>query len=149
MKLTENFSLYELTRSETATRKGIANTPNQDQIDRIQVLCENILQPMRDEMGPIYISSGFRSLRLNKAIGGSATSQHCALNGAAVDIDNGNKNVEIFNYINDKLEFDQLIWEFGTDENPSWVHVSYNEGKNRNQILKAVKVNGQTKYLPL
>lgn len=147
MKLSKNFTLGEMIQSQTAIRKGIDNTPNGDQILNLIDLCENVLQPLRDHIGAIYISSGFRSQKLNVAIGGSTTSQHCALNGAAADIDMGEKNREIFEYIKNELPFDQLIWEFGNDECPSWVHVSYKEGKNRKQILKAVKQNGRTKYL--
>lgn len=146
MKLSKNFTLGEMIQSQTAIRKGVDNTPNGDQILNLIDLCENVLQPLRDHIGAIYISSGFRSQKLNVAIGGSTTSQHCALNGAAADIDMGEKNREIFEYIKNELPFDQLIWEFGNDECPSWVHVSYKEGKNRKQILKAVKENGRTKY---
>ena len=146
MKLSKNFTLGEMIQSQTAIRKGIDNTPNGDQILNLIDLCENVLQPLRDHIGAIYISSGFRSQKLNVAIGGSTTSQHCALNGAAADIDMGGKNREIFEYIKNELPFDQLIWEFGNEECPSWVHVSYKEGKNRKQILKAVKENGRTKY---
>jgi zinc D-Ala-D-Ala carboxypeptidase len=146
MKLSKNFTLGEMIQSQTAIRKGIDNTPNGDQILNLIDLCENVLQPLRDHIGAIYISSGFRSQKLNVAIGGSTTSQHCALNGAAADIDMGEKNREIFEYIKNELPFDQLIWEFGNEECPSWVHVSYKEGKNRKQILKAVKENGRTKY---
>ena len=146
MKLSKNFTLGEMIQSQTAIRKGIDNTPNGNQILNLIDLCENVLQPLRDHIGAIYISSGFRSQKLNVAIGGSTTSQHCALNGAAADIDMGEKNREIFEYIKNELPFDQLIWEFGNEEYPSWVHVSYKEGKNRKQILKAVKENDRTKY---
>lgn len=148
MKLTENFTLQEMIHSNTAIAKGIVNIPDENQINFIRELCINLLQPIRDYFGsPIKISSGFRSPRLNVAIGGSTSSQHCALRGAAADIQMDEMNVEIFNYIKDKLIFDQLIWEFGNDENPDWVHVSFYKGKNRKQILKAIKVNGKTKYL--
>ena len=148
MKLSKNFSINEMTRSYTATKKGIENTPNDPQIENLRILCDNVLQPLRDALGPITISSGFRSVKLNTAIGGSSTSQHCALKGAASDIDLGSRNAEVFNYIKDNLVWDQLIWEFGdTDENPSWVHVSFNKDNNRKQILKAIKQNGKTKYI--
>jgi len=148
MMLSKNFSLDEMTRSATASKKRIENAPNASQTEFLMELCEKVLQPLRDDMGPIKISSGFRSPKLNVAIGGSTSSQHCALRGAAADISMGEKNKEIFEYIKNKLIFDQLIWEFGTDENPSWVHVSYHYGHNRKQTLKAVKVNGRTKYIP-
>lgn len=147
MKLSNNFSLAEMTRSSTAVKKRILNEPNEAQIENLRILCENVLQPLRDALGPIHISSGFRSVKLNTAIGGSSSSQHCALKGAASDIDMGKRNAEVFNYIKDHLIWDQLIWEFGDDNNPSWVHVSYNEGHNRKQILKAIKQGGRTKYL--
>ena len=99
MKLSKNFTLGEMIQSQTAIRKNIDNTPNGNQILNLIDLCENVLQPLRDYFGPIHISSGFRSQKLNVAIGGSTTSQHCALNGAAADIDMGEKNREIFEYI--------------------------------------------------
>ena len=147
MQLSKNFSLAEMTKSVTAKRLGIDNTPNEQQIEFMRELCEAVLQPLRDALGPIAITSGLRVPKLNKAVGGSATSQHCALNGAAADIDMDAKNTEVFNYIKDNLVFDQLIWEFGNSECPDWVHVSYHYGHNRGQILKAVKQNGKTKYL--
>lgn len=147
MKLSNNFTLQEMVHSHTANQKRIVNEPNEAQIENLRILCENVLQPLRDALGPIHISSGFRSVKLNTAIGGSSSSQHCALKGAASDIDMGKRNAEVFNYIKDHLVWDQLIWEFGTDENPSWVHVSYNEGHNRKQILKAIKQGGKTKYI--
>lgn len=147
MKLSKNFTLQEMVHSYTAVKKGLLNEPNEAQIENLRILCENVLQPLRDALGPIYISSGFRSVELNTAIGGSSSSQHCALKGAASDIDVGKRNAEVFNYIKDHLVWDQMIWEFGDDENPSWVHVSYNEGHNRKQILKAIKQGGKTKYI--
>jgi len=147
MKLSKNFTLGEMIQSQTAIRKNIDNNPNGDQILNLIDLCDNVLQPLRDAIGPIRISSGFRSQKLNVAIGGAASSQHCALNGAAADIDMGERNAEVFEWLKANVDFDQLIWEFGDKSNPSWVHVSYKEGKNRNQILKAIKENGRTKYL--
>tara|TARA_R110001606_G_scaffold219342_2_gene367201 strand:- start:5812 stop:6261 length:450 start_codon:yes stop_codon:yes gene_type:complete len=147
MKLSNNFSLAEMTRSSTATKKGIDNTPNSSQIENLLILCDNVLQPLRDALGPIVISSGFRSVKLNTAIGGSSSSQHCALKGAASDIDLGLLNAKVFNYIKSNLIWDQLIWEFGSEDCPSWVHVSFNEGHNRKQILKAIKKDGKTKYI--
>ena len=147
MKLSNNFSLEEMTRSTTATKKGLKNDPNDKQVENLIILCEEVLQPLRDALGPINISSGFRSVELNSAIGGSSSSQHCALKGAASDIDMGKRNAEVFNHIKENLEWDQLIWEFGDNSNPSWVHVSYNNGNNRKQILKAIKQNGKTKYI--
>lgn len=150
MKLSKNLSLSEVIKSNTATRKGIDNSPNNDHLESLEDIAKDIFQPLRDDLGVIYVSSGYRSDALNKAIGGSRKSQHSK--GEALDLDNDNKNVaatntEIFNYIKDNLDFDQLIWEFGTDEKPDWVHVSYTTKRpNRNQILKAYRQSGKTKY---
>ena len=151
MKLSNNLDLSEVTRSESAKRNGISNMPTAEHIENFKLLAEKIFQPIREHFGvPIHISSGYRSKELNAKIGGSATSQHCK--GEAIDMDmdgssSGVTNADIFNYIKDNLVFDQLIWEFGDDENPDWVHVSFSKTKNRKQILKAVKVNGATKYI--
>jgi hypothetical protein len=150
MKLSQNLSLAEVTKSATAKRRGIANEPSIDHLESLKALAENIFQPIREEfMCPIFISSGYRSEALNEAIGGSKTSQHSK--GEAIDLDADVygviTNADIFHYIEDSLDFDQLIWEFGTDDNPDWVHVSYKrEGENRGQILKAVRNNGRTSY---
>lgn len=152
MQLSKNLALAEVTRSETAKRKGISNMPTPEHIENFKKLAENIFQPIRDHFGaPIHLSSGYRSAALNKAVGGSSSSQHCK--GEAIDIDMDGTaitNKQIFDYIKANLNFDQLIWEFGTDANPDWVHVSYNsDGAQRKQILKAVKAGGATKYLPI
>jgi len=151
MQLSKNLSLAEVIRSETAKRKGVSNMPTEAHIANFKLLAEKVFQPIREHFGvPIHISSGYRSEALNKAIKGSNTSQHCT--GEAIDIDmdaTSVTNAEIFEYIKDNLEFDQLIWEFGTDANPDWVHVSYEStGKQRKQILKAVKKGGATSYVP-
>ena len=150
MKVTEHVSYKEVTKSNTAIRKGIENIPSGEQMENIKLLCEKVFEPLREHVGgPIAINSLFRSVELNRAIGGSSTSQHCAVNGAAMDIDDTlgrMSNAEMFNFIKDNLDFDQLIWEFGTDENPDWVHVSYKERENRNQVLKCKRVNGKTVY---
>lgn len=151
MQLSENLSLAEVMRSETAKRKGVSNMPTPEHIENFKKLAENIFQPIRKHFGkPIHISSGYRSAALNKAIGGATSSQHCT--GEAIDIDMDGTaitNAEIFNYIKNNLSFDQLIWEFGTDKNPDWVHVSYEStGKQRKQVLKAVKQGGKTSYVP-
>ena len=147
MKLSENFTLAELTKSSTATRLGIDNSPSPEQLENLVELCHKVLQPLREAVGPINISSGLRVPALNKAIGGSKTSQHCAINGAAADIDIED-NKKVFDYIKNNLQFDQLIWEFGNEKQPDWVHVSYHYGHNRGQVLKAVKKDGKTKYVP-
>jgi hypothetical protein len=151
MQLSKNLDLSEVIRSETAKRKGISNMPTPGHIENFKKLAENVFQPIRDYFGvPIRISSGYRSKALNTAIGGSLSSQHCQ--GEAIDIDMDGTtvtNAQIFNYIKDNLIFDQMIWEFGTDKNPDWVHVSYEStGKQRKQILKAIKINGKTSYVP-
>jgi zinc D-Ala-D-Ala carboxypeptidase len=152
MKLSEHLDLSEVTRSESAKRNGISNMPTEQHIANFKLLAENVFEPIRNNFRcPIHISSGYRSVELNRAIkGSSATSQHCT--GEAIDVDmdgsaNGVTNKMVFDYIKDNLEFDQLIWEFGTKENPDWVHVSYEStGKQRKQILKAIRTNGKTSY---
>jgi hypothetical protein len=151
MQLSKNLSLAEVMRSETAKRKGISNMPTPEHIENFKKLAENVFQPIREHFGvPIHISSGYRSKALNTAIGGSLSSQHCK--GEAIDIDMDGTtitNKQIFDFVKDNVNFDQMIWEFGTDANPDWVHVSYNsDGPQRKQILKAVKSGGATKYLP-
>jgi zinc D-Ala-D-Ala carboxypeptidase len=151
MQLSKNLALAEVIRSETAKRKGISNMPTPEHIENFKKLAEKIFQPIREHFGvPILISSGYRSKELNTAIGGSLTSQHCQ--GEAIDIDMDGTSItnkQIFDFIKDNLDFDQMIWEFGTETNPDWVHVSYEStGKQRKQILKAVKQGGSTKYLP-
>jgi zinc D-Ala-D-Ala carboxypeptidase len=153
MQISKHLTLAEVSRSETAKRKGINNTPSGEHLANFKLLAENIFEPIREHFGvPINISSGYRSKELNTAIGGSLTSQHCQ--GEAIDIDmdgstNGVTNKMVFDFIKDNLNFDQLIYEFGTDKNPDWVHVSYeSSGKQRKQILKAVKSGGKTSYVP-
>lgn len=151
MQLSKNLTLAEVMRSETAKRKGISNMPTPEHIENFKLLAEKVFQPIREHFGkPIIISSGYRSKELNTAIGGALSSQHCS--GEAIDIDMDGTditNAQVFNYIKDNLEFDQLIWEFGTDTNPDWVHVSYEStGKQRKQILRAVKKGGATSYKP-
>lgn len=151
MKLSEHLDLSEVIRSESAKRNGISNMPIEQHIANFKLLAEKVFEPLRNYFRcPIHISSGYRSVELNRAVKGSATSQHCS--GEAIDIDmdgtpNGVTNKMVFNYIKDNLEFDQLIWEFGTNENPDWVHVSYEStGKQRKQVLKAIRINGSTQY---
>jgi hypothetical protein len=151
MQLSTNLSLAEVTRSETAKRRGISNMPTAEHIENFKKLAANIFQPIREHFGkPIIISSGYRSAELNKAIGGSLSSQHCS--GEAIDIDMDGTDItnsQIFNYIKENLNFDQMIWEFGTDTNPDWVHVSFASNRSqRKQILVAKKVNGKTTYIP-
>lgn len=154
MQISKHLSLAEVSRSETAKRKGINNTPSGEHLENFKKLAENIFEPIREHFGvPIHISSGYRSKELNAAIGGSTTSQHCS--GEAIDIDmdgsaSGVTNAQVFNFIKDNLNFDQLIWEFGSSANPDWVHVSYEStGKQRKQILKAVKSGSKTIYVTI
>lgn len=151
MKLSANLLLSEVTKSQTATRQGIDNTPSGAHLDNLNYLAQTIFQPIRTHFGkPIFISSGYRSEALNKAVRGSVTSQHCK--GEAIDIDNDAtddpSNKEIFEWIKQNLEFDQLINEFPDgDGNPAWLHVSVKKnGQNRKQVLKAEKVKGKTVY---
>ena len=149
MKLSTHLDLSEVIRSDSAKRNGISNMPTPEHIENFKLLAEKIFEPIREHFGvPIRISSGYRSKELNAKIGGSSTSQHCK--GQALDIDNDGTtitNKQIFDYIKDNLPFDQLIWEFGNEDNPDWVHVSY-VPNGRKQILKAFKMNGATKYFP-
>jgi zinc D-Ala-D-Ala carboxypeptidase len=147
--VSKNISYKEATYSDTAKRLGIDNTPDAEQFSNMMHVAEGIFQPVREHFCvPIYISSFFRSEALNKAVRGSASSSH--KKGEAMDLDadvfGRVTNGAIFHYIKDHLEFDQLIWEFGDDKNPAWVHVSLVKRQNRNQILKAYKVGGKTKY---
>ena len=150
MKISDHITYAEAIHSQTAKRKGIDNTPNPNQVETMKLTAEKIFEPLRKWVGgPIKVNSFFRSAELNTAIGGSKTSQHCK--GQAIDIDDvyGNKtNAEMYNWIKDNLNFDQMIWEFGTDMNPNWVHISYvSEEDNRNRCLKAYKDEyNKTKY---
>ena len=148
-KISKHISLREAIESYTAKRKGIENIPNEYQLTNMVVLAENIFEPLREWVGgPVKINSFFRSEELNKAIGGSSKSQHCQ--GRAMDIDDtyGYKtNAEMYEYIKNNLDFDQLIWEFGDDENPDWVHASYvSNDENRRRCLKAERINNRTNY---
>jgi hypothetical protein len=148
MQLSENFSLREYTKSQTASRKGIDNTPSDEHLDNAIALFQNVVQPVRDHFGPTVITSGYRSPGLNEAIGGSSTSQHSV--GEAVDLEVlGVSTAEVCEWIAANTNFDQLILEFYTpgDTNSGWVHVSYTQhAKNRGETLTASKVNGQTQY---
>lgn len=143
MNLSEHFALKEFTRSNTASRLGIDNSPNEEQTSNLIALCYNVLEPIREHFGiPVRIDSGFRSEALNNAVPNSSkTSQHSL--GEAADITvQGIDLVSIISYITQALEFDQVILE------PAWVHVSFRAGKNRKQALKAIPENGKMKYIP-
>jgi len=151
-QISNHISWAEAVKSQTAIRLGISNIPNPSQIARMKLLAERIFEPVREHFGkPIYVSSFYRSSEVNKKIGGSPNSQHMASRGAAMDLDaqvlGGITNKEIFNYILNNLDFDQLIWEFGDNDEPEWVHVSYvNPEENRHQVLRAYSKNGKTVY---
>ena len=151
MKLTANFSLLELTKSQTAERKGIDNTPSPEHQENLKLLCESVLQPVRDHFGKVVtISSGYRSPELCTAIGSKITSQHAK--GQAADFEIfGVSNKELADYINENLEYDQLILEYWKDSDPNsgWVHCSYSAGNKRKQYLRAYKEDGKTKYEPV
>lgn len=151
MKISKHLDLAEVIKSDSAKRKGISNMPTPEHLENFKKLAENVFEPIRKHFGvPIHISSGYRSKELNALIGGSLTSQHCS--GEAIDIDmdgsaNGVTNKMVFDFIKDNLNFDQLIFEFGTKDAPDWVHVSWEtSGKQRKQVLRAIKKSGITKY---
>jgi len=153
MMLTKNLSLAEVVKSATAIKFGLKNEPNEKQLANLVTIAENVFQPLRKHFGvPIMVTSGFRGQALNDIIHGSPTSQHCK--GQALDLDahyfGKITNAEIFHYIKDFLNYDQLIWEFGNDEEPAWIHVSYvSEEENRKEALVAYKGHNRiTKYKP-
>ena len=148
--ISKHISYKEGVYSITATRLGIDNTPGDDQLHFMEIIAEKVFEPLRAWVaGPIKINSFYRSPELNKAIGGSTTSQHCK--GQAMDIDDtfGRvSNADMYAWIKNHLDFDQMIWEFGDDNNPDWVHISYvSEKENRNRCLKAYREDGKTKYM--
>ena len=150
MKISKHVSYKEGVYSNTATRLGLKNDPTDVHLENMKLVSEKVFEPLRVHVGgPIKINSFYRGPELNKAIGGSLKSQHC--HGQAIDIDDtyGHaSNAEMFNYIKANLDYDQMIWEFGTEQNPDWVHVSYvSPDKNRNRCLKAYRENGKTKYM--
>ena len=147
--ISKHVSYKEGVYSTTATRRGIDNAPNDEQLANMELIAEKVFEPLRKYVGgPIKINSFFRSVELNKAIGGSNKSQHCK--GQAIDIDDTFgvvANSDMYNYIKNNLDFDQMIWEFGDDDNPNWVHVSYvSKEDNRNRCLRASKSGGTTLY---
>lgn len=155
MKLSKHLSLKEATYSATAIKNGLNNKPNIGQVEVLKALAVNIFEPCRKFCGgPLKVTSGFRGPQLNSLIGGSLTSDHCVNdhNTAALDLDcdvyKNSTNADLFNYIKDNLDFKQLIWEFGNDEQPNWVHVSWstNAHFNKREILIAKRINGRTVY---
>ena len=147
--LSKHVSLHEGVYSRTAERLGLKNDPSDEHLLNMITISEKVFEPLRKHVGgPIKINSFYRGPELNKAIGGSSKSQHC--HGQAIDIDDtfGHmSNADMYYWIKDNLNFDQMIWEFGTDKNPNWLHVSYiSDEENRNRCLEAYKLNGKTKY---
>jgi zinc D-Ala-D-Ala carboxypeptidase len=150
MNLTKNFTLSELTKSETALRKGLDNEPTQEIISALQLLAVNVLQPVRDHYAKsVKVNSGYRSPEVNASVGGSKTSDHCKGQAADIEIP-GVANAELAEYIKDKLQFTQLILEFYTQGVPDsgWVHVSYDPSNLKKQVMTAVRRDGKTVYLP-
>lgn len=150
MKISEHLTLEEVTKSATATRLGISNIPSEEHLDNLKKLAIFVFEKIRSKFNtPIYIISGYRSKELNDAVGGATKSDH--MNGMAIDIDMDGKgtvtNKQIFDYVRDNLQYKTLIWEFGDSNNPDWVHISYDENDLKNTVLKAVKVDGKTKYI--
>ena len=153
MKLSKNFSLAEMTKSQTATRMGLENNPSEDETENLRLLCERVLQPVRDHFNhTVTISSGYRNEILSQKIGSSSSSQHCK--GEAADFEIfGIGNNEVSDWIKENLMFDQLIleyWEPG-EPNSGWVHVSYKKeiNSNRKEYLMAIKTDGKTSYKPI
>jgi hypothetical protein len=149
MKLSPNFTLHEMTKSETALRLGLSNEPGEAEIESLRLLCEKVLQPVRNHFGKgVKVNSGFRHPDVNKAVNGSTTSDHCKAMAADIEIP-GIPNAELAEWIKDNLEFKQLILEFYTLGIPDsgWVHVSYNKDDLKKQVLTATKENGKTIYL--
>ena len=147
--ISKYISYKEGVYSITAIRRGIDNTPNDEQLTNMELVADEVFEPLRAYVGgPIKINSFFRSPKLNTAIGGSSKSQHCK--GQAMDIDDTfgrMSNAEMYHFIKEHLDFDQMIWEFGDDDNPDWVHISYvSPEENRNRCLKAYREDGKTKY---
>ena len=149
-KISKHISYKEGTYSQTALRRDLDNTPNEEQLKCMKEVAENLFEPLREWVGgPIKINSFFRGEPVNTAIGGSTRSQH--MKGQAIDIDDtfGHKtNAEMYHYIKDNLDFDQMIWEFGDDKNPNWVHISWvSHRPNRKKLTIAKRIDGKTRYI--
>jgi len=147
--ISEHITYNESIKSSTAIRKGIENIPKEYELQNMGLVAEKVFEPLREWVkGPIKITSFFRCEELNKTIGGSSKSQHCE--GRAIDVDdiyNYKSNAEMFHFIKNNLNFDQLIWEYGNSHNPDWVHLSFiSETQNRQRVLQAFRVNNKTEY---
>lgn len=151
--ISENIGYDEAVRSRAAERLGLSNVPTAVHINNMRRVAVEVFEPLRREVskGPLAVTSFYRSVAVNRAVGGSASSQHAC--GEAIDIDadvyGGCTNRELFDYVREHLEFDQLIWEFGDDRSPDWVHVSLKASGNRHQVLRSVKRGGKTCYLSI
>lgn len=150
-KICKYITYKEATHSATAKRKGITNQPDSQQLENMKMIGVECFDPAREHFGkPIFVNSFFRCVTLNSVLGGSSSSQHTATNGAAIDADTkeqeGFSNADLFHYWRQNIEFDQLIWEFGDNNEPDWVHISKKKADNRGQILKAKRVDGVTRY---
>jgi hypothetical protein len=147
MNISKHITFAEATKSNTATRLGIDNNPSPEIIETMKATAENLFEPIREQCGPIRISSFYRSPELNRAIGGAKISQHCK--GEAIDIQAINvTNAELFRVACELDQFDQIIWEFGTLTEPDWIHISFKKEGNRKQILRATKIGKRTTYVP-
>ena len=149
MNLSKHLTLKEVIKSNTASRLGISNSPTEEHRENLRIVAEKVFEPIREHFGvPIGVSSGYRSARLNKAVKGSATSDHCKGKALDLDADMFGKitNAQIFHFIKDNLEFKQLIWEYGNDSEPNWVHVSYDPNNNKKTVLKTLKGGGYANY---
>jgi len=150
MNLSRNFSLSELTKSDTAIRKGINNNPSAEQVEKLKILCENILQPVRDRFGRVTVTSGFRSVELCIAVNSLANSQHAKAEACDFECP-GVDNAEVADWIKNNLEYDQLILEFYTpgEPNSGWIHCSYVPEMRRASCLHAYRSEGKVKYKPV
>jgi hypothetical protein len=150
MRISAHISYAEATKSADAIRRGLPNVPDAEELECMRTVADKVFEPLRERFGvPIRITSFFRSEEVNRAIGGSVTSDHCK--GRAIDMDMDGTgwavtNRDLFQHIREHLPFDQLIWEHGDNDQPDWVHVSYREGANRKQVLRAYRVGKETKY---
>jgi len=149
LKISDHITYAEATKSQVAVRYNLKNVPNQEQLENMTLTAEKIFEPVREFFNyPIAVTSFFRAPAVNAAAGGARNSQHST--GQAMDIDadvlGKITNKQVFDYIRENLEFDQLIWEFGDENQPDWVHVSYNKVVNRRQILRSLKQNYKTIY---
>jgi hypothetical protein len=149
--ISKHITYKEATFSATAKRKGITNSPDHVQLDNMKMVANDCFEPARVHFDKaIFINSFFRCVTLNSVIGGSQTSQHCSMDGSAIDMDTrgtkGFTNAELFNWLRENVEFDQLLWEYGNDNEPDWVHISKRKSNNRGEVMRVMKIDGVTRY---